>query len=80
MNHGDHAKKHGRHDGMIMARSCHGGHVFPTRDVFDYSFKIFKLRLQVLQVSKFIEIIQVALKNGIKFASLGQIKSMQIFA
>ena len=43
MNHDDHAKKHGRYAvnmawswpcfAMIMARSCHGSHVFPTRVV-----------------------------------------------
>ena len=30
MNHYDHAKKHGRH-AVIMARSWHGSHIFPTR-------------------------------------------------
>ena len=42
MNHDEHAKKHGRHAvimawswpcfAMIIARSCHCSHIFPTRD------------------------------------------------
>ena len=32
MNCDDHAKKHGRHHSMIMARSWCGSHVFPTRE------------------------------------------------
>ena len=44
MSHDDHAKKHGRHavimawswpcSAMIMARSWHGNHVFPTRAIY----------------------------------------------
>ena len=62
MNHDDHAKKHHcrryagmimtmfRHDhGMIMARSWHGSHVFPTQVTIDdrnfYFTKIEEFRL-----------------------------------
>ena len=46
MNHDDHAKKHGRH-AVIMARSCHGSHVVPTRLVIYKNIEVIESTIEV---------------------------------
>ena len=54
--------------GMIMARSCHGGHVFPTRVVSAMSLKFlrwpFELKMVMINTAEIVIVITIKLSQS----------------